>query len=776
MYKSRISLILLALVGVMLLGACQKEPFRNGEEFLYSTFAIGTEGSHQIVLDNLFGEIKSISCKESWLTASDGGQSANGHPIVVITNKDGAGAEGTITVTDENGNIAVITVQHQPLDDGDAVSGSNDDFMQNWWNFVNIPLEGFDVPQKAPWTAEGSANIPEYVSAQYLPGDGWEMAFSYVNNPTMKGVRSFGLYNRWTGLLRVFSYIDDPTGWGNELLFRTYFGTSSDDVMYPFYHAMAYGIPTNHVPGVTLLRNAQIVADQDQTFMDWVGPYQKSQSLQRGWYAFDYDLSGFVPAGKDWLKGRGARMTFLADTKETSTISLRGSLTGKIDGEFENPQDIQRGGTSFLRKLGAWAGIGSAAMSSSIAGSASYAKALEAQNAVEDFHFLQPAPGAPDPGPNVSQCLKQMDLTKWKMVGGMVCSFASVGFNILSEWVDPISYEHEPGTINLNLDTSIELDGYLVKTTPNGFSPLAVSAQAIETANGPEGHLGNGIWGLAEDPVVYIDKDVILSSAATVNLVSKGNNTYANPNAPQTGLRMVWFFDPTSVKVNLNTADFPGVEKVSVVATCGVYTDRTKGNTKAYRDMLMLETPSVDISGGKNLVRLNTTSSSPRLALVKPERLVFDDPEIFESVEYCELVKQPTSSEGEPAFYFYGRKVHMGGQDIMADPQIFLPFAQKDNSYIMECLTTPDFVVAVHIIFETSDGMSFHFSKCFVPRVEFVDHTTANEKVMNIFDYACKCGLKESTGTLANDPSVPVYNPDGFPLVGKTLEMYYLIN
>jgi hypothetical protein len=119
----------------------------------------------------------------------------------------------------------------------------------------------------------------------------------------------------------------------------------------------------------------------------------------------------------------------------------------------------------------------------------------------------------------------------------------------------------------------------------------------------------------------------------------------------------------------------------------------------------------------------------------------------------------------------------MGGQDIMVDPQVFLPFVQKDNTYLLEALTAPDFVVAVHIIFETSDGMSFHFSKCFVPRVEVVDHTTANKKVVNIINnYAAKCNKEESTGTLANDPSVPVYNPDGFPLVGKTLEMYYLIN
>jgi len=153
MYRLRISIILLALAGIMLLGSCQKDPFDNGKEYNYSTFAIGTEGSRQMALTNLSGEIMSIDCSASWLKASECGQSANGHPMITITNSDGKGDKATITVTDKNRNKPVITVQHQPLDDGDAVSGSNDDFMQNWWNFVNIPLEGFDVPQKAPWTA-----------------------------------------------------------------------------------------------------------------------------------------------------------------------------------------------------------------------------------------------------------------------------------------------------------------------------------------------------------------------------------------------------------------------------------------------------------------------------------------------------------------------------------------------------------------------------------------------------------------------------------------------
>lgn len=89
----------------------------------------------------------------------------------------------------------------------------------------------------------------------------------------------------------------------------------------------------------------------------------------------------------------------------------------------------------------------------------------------------------------------------------------------------------------------------------------------------------------------------------------------------------------------------------------------------------------------------------------------------------------------------------------------------------MNALFAPDFVVSVQIEFESEDK-TFVFSKTFIPRIEMVDHATANQKVQEIEDYADRCRLGSPSSTLANDPSVPVFHSDGHLLVDKMIHIY----
>lgn len=751
----------LALAGSVILSSCIKDkPFGQGEEFAYKAYAIGSEGSQQIVLDKLFGGIRSIQSSAAWLTASDGGTSSDGHPIVTLVNTDGNSGEATVTVTDENSDVAVITVRHRPLDDGDVSSGGNDDFMSAWWVYKEIPLEGFAVPQKAPWTEEGGVTIPDEIRYQYLPDDGWEMAFSYVNNPTMQGVRMFALYNKWTGQMRVFAYIDKPSGWGSEILFRTYFGGSQDNVLYPLYHVFQYGIPVNHVPGQSLLRNAQLIPGQPQTFTAWVSPYRRSDSMQTGWYVMEYDMSGFVPAGQDWLHAsRNPRFSFFADTKEDQSITLQGSMIGSLAGEFQDPTVIQHGGTSLLYGISSGLDMLSGMTSSSIASCATYAKLCSMTDPDDDLgNFLNPL----------------------KMWSGFAASIASPIIGGLASLSDPITYEDVPGKIDLNLDASIELAGHITSTTSNDFSPLGVSAANIEEANGPDGHLGKGVWGLSEDPVVYVDKDVLLSSRERINFVNLGDNTFSNTDFDSYGLRTLWFFDPSTVKINLNPDVFPDVKEVYLTATCGVYPTRPLGNTDPYRKMLMLkDRPVVDITGGKGvgkLVTLRTSDTTPRLAVLSPEDVVTKARNKYHTVDNCDLIEQEGAGSESPIIRYYGKMEHEMGKDILVDPQVFLPYVKKGDTFHFGAPTVPDLVVAVNIVFE-SQGRTFHFSKLYIPRIELVGHNQASSIVLDgsISAYTRKSEAGQNTGYVDNMPGVPVYSPDGYAFSGKTMKIYELI-
>jgi hypothetical protein len=65
----------------------------------------------------------------------------------------------------------------------------------------------------------------------------------------------------------------------------------------------------------------------------------------------------------------------------------------------------------------------------------------------------------------------------------------------------------------------------------------------------------------------------------------------------------------------------------------------------------------------------------------------------------------------------------------------------------------------------------FHFSKLFIPKVEVVDYDRMCKIYSDLSAYAQKCEQELPVGTLANDSNVPVRNPDGHILIGKTLRL-----
>ena len=90
------------------------------------------------------------------------------------------------------------------------------------------------------------------------------------------------------------------------------------------------------------------MSSQDQTFQSWYSPYLKGKTLNRGWYCFEYDMSGYVPKGKDWLKAdqNDPRFSFIPETSNTLNVSLSGTITGDIKGTFRDQEIIQHGGAN----------------------------------------------------------------------------------------------------------------------------------------------------------------------------------------------------------------------------------------------------------------------------------------------------------------------------------------------------------------------------------------------------------------------------------------------
>ena len=778
MKKRKISGLLaaMALAAVILAGlsACAKKelvPDKVPQEFRYQTTVFGAKDSQRILLDSLTAAITDIANSASWLKAT-AVQNDDRHAIdIVSTSPETDMAEATLTVTDADGNHAQVTVYHRPHDRSDTDSGVNSDWIKEWWTFDQVVLYGIPIvhqedPQLTPWKVEGTGHIPDKVRLQYKPSQGWEMAFSCLNDPARFDTRYFALYNKFTGQMRVYTYVKDPSGWGSDFLFQIFFGEPDHTDMYPLYHINEYGIPTCHVAGETLLQNAKLVTKQSQTFQAWIAPYRYTDSVSGGWYCIEFDMSGYVPKGRDWLKKDldQARMKIFPRTNSKEHIGLRGSLLGKVAGEFQSDQYITHGGANALSGIFNAIGSGFSTIGgmadSSIKSGASYANVMK----------------------NVSAGSIGEKLNPIKYWGGFACNVAGGLFSSLSGlFDDPQTVEYVPGKIDLALDATMELDGYIDGVTSNNHQSISVSADMIYKANGDEGHVGKGVWGLAEDPVVYIDKDDIISSQNGFNLLCTKDG-YANDSFHNYDARIVYAFDPTSVKLNFNDELFHEIRDVTVTTNVGVFPNLAYGNTDRYREMLMLgERPGFSLADGKTsgTVTLNARST-PVVTRVGLNELADND---YEKADNCSVFVQNKNEKGWQRYH--GRLIDVPklGKQIIIDPQVYIPYTMDgDKCTGIGFPASPDFVVRVDVQFtamvdvvddegnKSQKRQGFQFGKLFIPQVKVVDYKQMCEVYARLKDYSKNCMTGQSYH-LASDSTVPVYYPDGDKLIGKSLRL-----
>lgn len=770
MSKNRFSIAASAMVmaAVLLLGACHHEDpdVYTPQSYTYETTVFGTSDVVQVTLDKITSKIIKAESSDSWVkvTVLDETDSGN-HPIISIqTGKPGTdGAKASVEAVAENGDRATVTVRHSSLSVNDEQLGANSGWNDSWWLYEKVALEGIAKAQQTPWNPSSSSNIPEEIRKQINPDDGWEMAFSYLNDSSLMGVRYFALYNKWTGQVRLYTYIVDPTGWGSDLVLNLYCGHAMSRDMYPLYNLFEYGIPTNHTYGTTLSRTGKIVSRQSQSFQTWLSPYMYSSSIIPGWYCFEFDMSGYVPAGKNWLNldDDSPRFKVFAETFNNQSINLKGALKGDIGGTFEDPEIIEHGGASAVSGVLGMLGSGLSAVSgmatSSIAGGANYAY-LMAHGGDEGLSGL-------------------LNLNPIKYWGGFACSVAGGLFSVLSSLdQEPVTYEKIPGKIDLTMDATMELDGYIKSATSNSLAPLSVSAKGIRDANGENGHMGKGVWSLAEDPVVYIDKEDFLSVQQNFNVLCKKDG-YSNPDFGGYDVRIVYAFDPTSVKLNLNGDLFKDIQDVTVTANLGVLPGNAYGHTDPYRQMLTMGArPSFSFAEGKTSGSVSLSGrTTPCIWKIGLDE--FADG-AYETSQNCTVYAQKTA-DGTEWQRYYGRVIDLPemGKKIIVDPQVFIPYSVNEEG---KCTaigfpTSPDFVVRIDVEFTALDDngerKTFQFGKLYVPKVEMVDYDGMCEVADRLRAYSAKCENKQPINNLSSDASVPVRFPGGHMLVSKTIRL-----
>ncbi len=632
-------------------------------------------------------------------------------------------------------------------------------------------------------------NLKTSFEKSFLKGlkreNGWEMAFSYLNDRILPNTSYFGLYNRYLGLLRVFCYIwTDEVMSSGEGAFEITYGdlNNNKEALYPFYNSLAYSIPTSHGTAngqKPLLLNQKLIdCPIDKTFHDYKVPPidDTSKTLKEGWYCFDLNLSGYVPGGKNWKFDSSADQLIAISclSQSNATISISGTLKSKIQGTITDQQLVEKGGVS---PVSGWGGVFSSI------GESLGSIAFFSRDAMETIQLYN------NP--------LQMGCCDWLDYFASGCtSMAGILDDIDPD--APILYDTIPGKIDLSLDGSIDLKGTLTQWTNNGVGSLLVNYNLLKESfeykkqanliGSDTSYVGTGVISLADDPVICVAKEDIMAEAWGFSLCidNEKDFKYTNPYFDQYKARIMTFLDPASIKVNLNTGLYKNVTDVKVHATCYVYPDAPYGSTNAFREMLGLDDknqrPIVDLSCGKNQGALRfsefDSNESIRLHRIRCTELLRDlksqkKPEFYavETPTNCEIVQQKDAN-----LWYYGRVCNIGNKKIIYEPQVFIPYAKnKETGEAAENINVyngqlPDFVVAVLVSFK-ADGKPYYFTQHYLPRYEMLSHDELLKRRDNLRNFTQQSLNGKPVGHLENNPEVEVKFPFAYGMTYKTLKM-----
>ena len=619
-------------------------------------------------------------------------------------------------------------------------------------------------------------------------------------------------------MLRVFFYVNDATEFGNELIFDL-ISSNNDKLKYPLYHAMEYGIPSNHkINDGTLSSTANLTSATTSSSDSWewfLTPYSmKSSEIKTApyWHCFDFDMSAYIPGATSWIDGINTLFTpyFTIDacSQSTSKVSLTGTLTGSISGTMETYKtEVQQSSSNstmskaqnILGNIGSMcSSIGMAAMqigmlSGGGGGGADKKGGTDTRNTTNtEFSISRSSSGV-----EILSLARQREPTtrsigsyiKGGLIGttvlGTLCSITSTILGMTNKTEYTTYIDTIPSKLDLDVNCDIDLSGSITEWKSNNAAAIDFT-KGLYQDSGEECNIGEGLWSLADDPVIYIDKEDILSSSNSFNVTATSDGYTAYSDHEEDSVRLVCFLDPNSIKINLNPERYHEIDTVKVNIGYGVNYNREKGSTDCYRTLLKLDDrPTFKFldsasKGDKIKVKrgaLTASESSAGYKKASQSCITLDPSEIAEwynsefkniaeanpkAAEYVktfELVKQSSGN-----IRFYGPTISALGTQKVLFPQVFVPYNGTSISY-PEC---PDFFVWVNVGFHCKEG-DVELNKTFIPKVKLISHSETETKMNEIYDFCTNSYNGNPVGKLASDESIDVYAPYGNALYIPTV-------
>ena len=302
------------------------------------------------------------------------------------------------------------------------------------------------------------------------------------------------------------------------------------------------------------------------------------------------------------------------------------------------------------------------------------------------------------------------------------------------------------GTINMMMNGTINTDGVIKGSAPTvGIASPTLYFKDFDTKNS---HLGQGVWNLKKTPVVYRSNFIDIMWPSTMGMPVPDDVRFY-------GYHLWYFFDPSSIEVELNPNVFPEdqIEWMQVDALCGVRSTMRYTGTDPYLKALGI---------GKNEIqqryelRFTVDYEFPNFLHVASD-------EMKKGLDYplCFEIKDDDIFNKDTEDNFFCGITGCGTKEYLLEPSYSLALK---NYGLKKCkFKTPAYEVNVTVTVKLkNEELPFTFNRIYLPEIQNFDLFNLNSKIKEIeskknlspktnghqelYDYQIK-RLKEVMGT-----------------------------
>jgi len=391
-----------------------------------------------------------------------------------------------------------------------------------------------------PWSADKQTNLPSDFCNDITPENGWELAINLFGDRNHENNNFFALYNKYTGILRFFYYMPTNFQSGND----HHWEISMTDNM--AHHSLwKYGLTSDKT--VQKAYKKLLNQNSNKEFVLRVTPYYRDLSNDgiikpnSGWWAFDVDLSIYRPGAdfsndeillkmNSWNTQHESFTRFIIGT--TNYDKIKSSISvNSANGLCTNVNSVFEFGSDFFDSL---------------------------ESFLEIFD-------------NKKEKKRQLVIATAISYITFAMSVSKGAFSLYQELTeDEDENENDlEGNIIFGLTDNIDTQKVIQMSTINNniYTPnFKMEEKKIY-------YPIHGVWNLEKPPVVYRSKFSFDRLTKKDKWYTKEKKSIVNP----------YFFDPSSIKVQLNPDVFPEdqIEWMEIDSICKAnFTMQTEDNNQ----------------------------------------------------------------------------------------------------------------------------------------------------------------------------------------------------